>query len=68
MDEPFGWMKFELVFLGFNGVNHNICSCYFNDEKFQGIGIWMNFLESIVRSSLHSSNDNSHCIIVFKHF
>jgi hypothetical protein len=50
------------------GVNHNICSCYFSDEEFQGIGIWMNFLESIVRSSLHSSNDNSHCIVVSRHF
>jgi hypothetical protein len=68
MDESFGWMKFELVFLGSYGVNHNNCYCYFNDEKFQRIGIWMNFLESIVRSSLDSSNDNFHCIIVSKHF
>jgi hypothetical protein len=47
MDKPSGWMKFELAFFFFkvlDCVNHNICSCYFSDEKFQGIGIWMNFL------------------------
>jgi hypothetical protein len=61
-------MKFELVFLVLDGVNHNICACYCSDEKFQGIGIWMNFLESIVRSSLHSSNDNSPCIVLSRCF
>ncbi len=45
MDEPSGWMNFELAFFlkVLDGVNHNICSCNFSDEKFQGIGIWMNF-------------------------
>jgi len=44
MDEPSGWMNFELAFFlkVLDGVNHNICSCNFSDEKFHGIGIWMN--------------------------